>query len=73
MNLDDVTNELARDIVRTLICDVPNSEGKGQAHDWGDPYRKWGLQRWYGPVWYPVLRSGYQDCVRCGRTSRRLR
>lgn len=70
---DDSTWELIREIKRALACLVPNSEGKTQPHDWGDPYKKWGWQRWYGPIWYPVRRSGYQTCIRCGYTSRRLR
>lgn len=73
MNLDDATNQLAYEIVLALRCNIPNSEGKFQSHDWGDPYKKWGWQRWYGFIWYPVRRSGYQDCVMCGYTSRRLR
>jgi hypothetical protein len=70
---DDSTDALIREIKSALTCTVPNSEGKGQGHDWGDPYKKWGMQRWYWKIWYPVRRHGYQDCVRCGYTSRRLR
>ena len=74
MSLEDfTTNELAREIRLALICPVPNSEGKFQRHDWGDPYKKWTWQRWDWKIWYPVRRGGYQDCVRCGYTSRRLR
>ena len=73
MNLDDVTRDLENEVLKSIICKVLNSEGKYQRHDWGDSYTRWGWQRWYGKIWYPVRRSGYQDCVRCGYTSRRLR
>ena len=73
MNLEDVTNLLAQDLLKALSCEVRNSEGKRQRHDWGDPYKKWIWQRWYWKIWYPVRRGGYMDCIRCGYTARRLR
>lgn len=73
MNMDDYTNQLAQEIIEALICPVPNSEGKKQSHDWSDPYKKLTWQRWAWKIWYPVIKDGYQDCVRCGYTSRRLR
>ena len=74
MNLEDfTTNNLANELIAALTCTILNSEGKRQTHDWGDPYKKWTMQRWYWKIWYPVRRGGYQDCVRCGYTSRRLR
>ena len=51
MNLEDVTNLLAQDLLKALSCEVRNSEGKRQRHDWGDPYKKWIWQRWYWKIW----------------------
>ena len=76
MNMDEfrevATNELARDLIEALRCKVQNSEGKNQTHDWSDTYKRWGLQRWYWKIWYPV-RMMYRQCVRCGYEARRLR
>lgn len=71
--MDDMTNSLATELIAALTCTVPNSEGKRQAHDWSDPRKKWGWQRFYWKIWYPVRRGGWQTCVRCGYEARRLR
>ena len=74
MNLEDYTTKhLAAELVAALTCEVLNSEGKRQSHDWGDPHARWGWQRWYWKISYPVRRKGYQECVRCRYVVRRLR
>jgi hypothetical protein len=73
VNLEDhVTKMLALDIVKAVRCEVPNSEGKGQSHDWSDPYRQWGLLRWRWKIWYPY-RKTMKMCLRCGYEARKLR
>jgi hypothetical protein len=68
VNLEDfLTNNLAKDLVAALTCTTLNSEGKGQSHDFSDPYRRWGWA--YG---HPV-RKTYRKCLRCGYRARILR
>lgn len=71
MNMEDfheiATNELASDLVEAIRCKIRNSEGKFQRHDWSDPYRRWGWNKW------KLTRNLYRMCLRCGYEARRVR
>jgi hypothetical protein len=68
VNLEDfATNSLASEVRAALTCTVLNSEGKGQSHDFSDPYRRPGIAHGL-----PVMKS-YRRCLRCGYVARVLR